>query len=77
MWVGGYWLGLNDIDAPNTFVYTNGDADNYQAWAPGQPLSFDPYNCVQIRADGKWLTGRCDQVSNFFCQMKRKEDAVF
>ena len=73
MWSGSYWLGLNDNDTPDTFVYTNGDANVYQNWGKNQPLSFDPYNCVMVGNNGKWSTGRCDKhESNFFCQVKSK-----
>ena len=72
MWGGSYWIGLNDIDVPNTFVYSNGDDNTYQDWGFNQPLAFDPYNCVQVRLDGSWSTGRCDHTANFFCQMKSK-----
>ena len=71
MWSGTYWLGLNDNDVPNDFVYTNGDAVTYTNWGPNQPLAFDPYNCAQVQANGKWATGRCDtHKSEYFCQIK-------
>ena len=73
MWSGTYWLGLNDNDQADTFVYTNGDVNSYQNWGNNQPLSFDPYNCVMVQGNGKWSTGRCDKhTSNFFCQVKSK-----
>ena len=73
MWSGTYWLGLNDNDVPNDFVYTNGDAVTYTNWGPNQPLAFDPYNCAQVQANGKWATGRCDtHKSEYFCQIKSK-----
>ena len=77
MWTGTYWLGLNDNDVADTFVYANGDPVTYTNWGPGQPLAFDPYNCAQVQANGKWSTGRCDtHKSEFFCQIKSKSETA-
>ncbi len=32
-----YWIGLNDVAMPDTFVWSSGDLSDYRNWYPGQP----------------------------------------
>ena len=34
---GGYWIGLNDRTTKGTFVWSDGNEESFQNWAPGEP----------------------------------------
>ncbi|KAK0140767.1 C-type mannose receptor 2 [Merluccius polli] len=49
---GQAWVGLNDIDTENTFVYTDGTATNFLLWVPGQPDDWQgKEDCVHLQRD--------------------------
>ncbi|XP_068609207.1 uncharacterized protein [Brachionichthys hirsutus] len=68
------WVGLNDIDEENAFVYTDGTAADFLPWAPNQPDNWqDNEDCVLIRGAGHYEAGKlnddfCTATKAFVCK---------
>ncbi len=75
--MGDYWIGLNDQDDENTFVWASG-ASSYRAWSSGQP-SNNPgeQDCVYIEdgsdtfyeVAGQWNDYDCGTALDFICEI--------
>ena len=48
------WLGYNDVQTENTFVWSNGEVTNYENWNTGEPNNAGNEDYVQMTATGKW-----------------------
>ena len=62
------WIGANDLDKEETFVWTDGSAWDYPDWAPGQPSYLGGVeHCVEMGGFGEtlWNDQPCnDQQGN-------------
>ena len=64
------WIGLNDIDFENIFVYTDGTSFDYENWGDGQPDNAGGNeNCVHFGSGGFWNDLSCTDtsVTYFIC----------
>ncbi|XP_042329974.1 macrophage mannose receptor 1-like [Sceloporus undulatus] len=73
----GPWIGLNDRNWENRFLWTDGSGVYYTNWSPGAPR----YNgdCVFMlwkpeKLAGYWRDGRCEIKRSYVCQ--RKTDSI-
>lgn len=73
------WIGMNDINSENTFLWTDGKGVHYTNWGKGYPggrrssHSFEDVDCVVIIGDtardaGKWMDDDCDTLQGYVCQ---------
>jgi len=69
-----YWLGLNDLQTEDTFVWADGDPFNYSNWLAGEPnAASTSEDCVHIwRLDsgtnsGKWNDNECQYQNSYIC----------
>ncbi|XP_043825132.1 LOW QUALITY PROTEIN: macrophage mannose receptor 1 [Dromiciops gliroides] len=73
------WIGMNDINSENKFLWTNGRGVQYTNWAKGFPagrrslLSYEDVDCVvtvggtSLEA-GKWIDEICENEKGYICQ---------
>ena len=67
------WIGLNDIDNEDTFVWKDGSTDTYRNWIdnPVEPNGGTNENCVVMwmsgdsSTDGKWNDISCSSSNTF------------
>ncbi|XP_078519695.1 macrophage mannose receptor 1-like [Lissotriton helveticus] len=77
----GVWIGLNDINAEDKFLWTDGSGVYYTNWAADFPggnyyMYRDSYenDCVSIKTGstldaGSWIDEDCDNLRGYICQM--------
>merc|ERR1712212_1337429 len=68
------WIGLNDIDVDETFVWQDGSTASYTNWfGTGNPISpaNTNVNCVKMQAakSGQWNDIGCGKELNYACSM--------
>uniref|UniRef100_A0A3B4V0R5 C-type lectin domain-containing protein n=1 Tax=Seriola dumerili TaxID=41447 RepID=A0A3B4V0R5_SERDU len=68
------WVGLNDINVENQFVYTDGSAADFLLWGPNQPDNWqNNEDCVHLRGmnhqtPGKLNDDSCTSTKEFICK---------
>ena len=62
------WIGLNDIDVDNTFVWADGTESTYRQWFLGQPDNHQSNeDCVEISGE-EWNDRPCQSIQGcYFC----------
>ena len=88
---GDVWIGMNNIEAWETLIYTWIDSSEltYRNWAEKRPAYLDNFirQCVVMRRDPasardatKWSNEKCRNLGSFLCQVGRepndKEDKL-
>ena len=63
------WIGLNDIDNENIFVWADGNNGTYRDWYAGEPNNDHAgEDCANTRAHGSWNDLSCTNTINcYFC----------
>jgi pimeloyl-ACP methyl ester carboxylesterase len=66
------WIGLNNMNNPNMFMWTDQTSTTYMNWATGQPAQPNAMHCVEqggrsSSAPGKWMTADCSMAMPFMC----------
>ncbi|GLD55459.1 macrophage mannose receptor 1 [Lates japonicus] len=71
---GEAWVGLNDINVENQFVYTDGTPADFLPWGPNQPDNWqDNEDCVHLRGmthpePGKLNDDFCTATKEYICK---------
>ncbi|CAL8384873.1 unnamed protein product [Gadus morhua 'NCC'] len=71
---GEAWLGLNDINVENLFVYSDGTPADFLLWGPDQPDNWqNNEDCVQVRGmnhpePGTLSDDFCSSAKEFVCK---------
>ncbi len=60
------WIGLNNEDDVNTWVWVNGMPVTYTHWQPGQPDAPSTERWVKVAEDGTWDDGNIP--SSYICE---------
>ena len=60
------WIGLNDRDVENTFVWIDGTNNTYTNWENDEPDS--NRNCIIIKSDGTWKDKDCGESYPYVCK---------
>jgi hypothetical protein len=67
-----WWMGFNDASVEGTWVWSNGEATAYTAWAPGEPNDSGRKgeDCGQLYrfADTTWNDASCTTKLAFVCE---------
>ncbi|XP_077993135.1 C-type mannose receptor 2-like [Glandiceps talaboti] len=68
-----FWIGLNDRDSENGFVWTDGSPVNFVSWADGEPNNSDDEDCVEMTfaAPKGWNDRKCTRRKNWVCQIEK------
>ncbi|XP_077985183.1 salivary C-type lectin 2-like [Glandiceps talaboti] len=73
----GFWIGLNDRETEDEFVWIDGEAVTYINWSAGNPnnnTKKDPngQDCVQLwtKKDYKWDDDYCWKRKSFICEFE-------
>ena len=64
------WIGLNDIDVQNTFVWADGSSSTYRRWSSGEPNNVQGTyeDCVEIWSSQHWNDQSCGTTLGcYFC----------
>ncbi|CAK8688435.1 unnamed protein product [Clavelina lepadiformis] len=84
----GVWIGLNDIDVENQFVWTDGtklEADDYTNWGGFEPNNVGRgQDCVSMMLqkfngnyeEGTWVDTQCNAEQFYFCEKDFDECAA-
>ena len=63
------WIGLNDKQTQETYVWSDGTAFSYTSWDTNQPGNTNQkQDCVAMRASGKWDDLICTKDYRFVCE---------
>lgn len=64
------WIGLNDRNKENNFVWQSNSTSNYRPWMPGQPDNrFGRENCVHFnRSNKRWNDAECNITDPYVCE---------
>ncbi|XP_069504438.1 macrophage mannose receptor 1-like [Ambystoma mexicanum] len=76
------WIGLNDINAEDKYLWTDGSGVYFTNWADGFPGNYMMYrssydnDCVAIVTGpslnaGYWIDDDCDRPRGYICQMDK------
>ena len=66
------WIGANDIDTENNWVWTDGNAVGYDDWASGEPDDAGDADCAITNNSGRrgeWADMRCESEYRFVCEL--------
>ncbi|WP_420829490.1 C-type lectin domain-containing protein [Nannocystis pusilla] len=66
-----WWIGLNDVDAEDDFVWTDGTPLDFTAWNEGEPNNSGEEDCVNVPAwaGGLWNDLACDAARPYICKI--------
>ncbi|MFY0533571.1 C-type lectin domain-containing protein [Nannocystis pusilla] len=66
-----WWIGLNDVDAEDDFVWTDGTPLEFTAWNEGEPNNSGEEDCVNVPAwaGGLWNDLACDAPRPYICKI--------
>lgn len=64
------WIGINDIDKEETFVWANGEVSEWTNWLFAEPNNYmGMQNCGKmIRAGGNWDDDNCATLMQGLCE---------
>ena len=69
------WIGFNDIDKENDWVWADGTPVGYNAWevsGNGEPDGGKSENCAGMNPGqvnwAQWIDTNCDDPEPYFCQ---------
>lgn len=64
--VGGWWIGLVDLEATGSWIWQDGTSVGYASWAKGEPNSS---KCGSLNAgSGTWKDEPCTGVHSYVCE---------
>lgn len=61
-----WYIGLNDRDSEDDFVWESGSSGTYRNWSFRQPDDFFGEDCVELRANGEWNDLDCSTDQRWF-----------
>lgn len=66
-----WWIGANDGDVEGTFVWTDGSAMDFVAWAGGEPNDSGGEDCGHLAAwaGGAWNDQPCYATARYVCEL--------
>jgi len=63
------WIGLNDVTAEGTYVWTSGISSAHTNWAGGQPDDSGNADCIEMQNGGTWTDLVCaSSTRRFVCE---------
>ncbi len=66
------WIGLTDVAVEGSYLWPDGSALGWDAWAAGEPDGDDAEDCVVISTGGhrgEWGDEACDDEFRFICRI--------
>ena len=67
------WIGLNDLDKEDQFVWADGSLPSFEAWYGGEPNNWgNNEDCTEMRKDFGylWNDRNCNNQLRFICRYK-------
>ncbi len=66
-----WWIGLSDLKAEGTYVWTDGTPFNFNKWAGGEPNNAGDEDCAHLApwAGGDWNDIFCAQELPYICRL--------
>uniref|UniRef100_A0A0M3ICV3 C-type lectin domain-containing protein n=2 Tax=Ascaris TaxID=6251 RepID=A0A0M3ICV3_ASCLU len=63
------WIGLNDIQKENKYVWSDRSSFRFKNWKKGQPDNADyNENCAEMGPDGMWIDSFCMAGRHYICK---------
>ena len=63
------WIGLNDIEKEEEFVWSDGSAYSYNNWNKNEPNGNTAENCMFSDTSAKWYDSACSRTLFFICKI--------
>jgi hypothetical protein len=63
------WMGANDNATEGSFVWADGTAMSFSAFAAGEPNGGTSENCIQMTPTGYWNDLSCSESRAFVCEI--------
>ena len=68
-WIpGDSWIGLNDRDEEDRFVWIDGTEPTFTSWADGEPNDSWGEDCTFLRTTKEWNDANCNDGHTFVCE---------
>ncbi|XP_063422181.1 macrophage mannose receptor 1-like [Mytilus trossulus] len=62
------WLGINDWDVENKWVWSDKSAVTFTAWNRGEPNNYNNEDCAMVVQNGKWVDINCFSNQPVICK---------
>lgn len=63
-----FWIGLNDINKENKFVWDSNDDNDYTHYHSGEPNNASNEDCIHMWKSGTWNDNQCNTRYPFVCE---------
>ncbi|CAN0005876.1 unnamed protein product [Lampetra planeri] len=71
------YIGINDIDNENNFVYADGTPlGQFMNWDKNEPNNMGEEDCVGIKSNGMWNDITCLEKFPFFCEIPKNNSST-
>ena len=64
-----FWIGLNDIEIQERFVWSDGTSYSYSSWNDGEPNNLGNEDCINTDTSMKWNDALCGLREFFACSV--------
>jgi hypothetical protein len=65
---GNKWIGYNDIESEDEFVWVTGSPSSYNNWRDNQPDNSNGEDCVEADNNGDWNDRPCTDNRPYVCE---------
>ncbi|MGH0140650.1 UNVERIFIED_CONTAM: hypothetical protein FKN15_023262 [Acipenser sinensis] len=65
------WIGMNDLEMQNYFIWSDGQLVRFTYWDSGRPTNHNTYNknCVEmLYKNGRWNDVSCSELNTYICK---------
>lgn len=64
----GIWIGASDATTEGVYVWSDGSAFAFDAWAGGEPNDDGTEDCVVLQPNGQWRDTECNNGHVYACE---------
>lgn len=71
-----HWIGLNDRDSEDDFVWVGTDESVINGWDSRQPDDYFGEDCTELRTNGRWNDLDCGDDRPFICEIPPQPQTI-
>lgn len=65
-----YWIGLNDLEEENNFVWSDGSMSGWTRWGKKEPNNYNELeDCTEVSEENLWNDANCYLPRGFICKI--------